>query len=56
MVNITLRPLSSPRNNPGSYWTGEDAEFFIQKYVLLCDLNLVLVRQRLQSADRLDSN
>lgn len=56
MVNITLRPLFYPRNNPGMYWTGEDAELFIQKYALLCDLNFVPVRQRLQGADRLDSN
>jgi hypothetical protein len=56
MVNITLRPLSSPRNNPGSYWTGEDAELFIKKYALLCDLNLEPLRQSLQGADRSDSN
>ena len=23
MINITPRPLSSPRNNPGSYWIGD---------------------------------
>jgi len=56
MVNITLRPLSSPRNNPGSYWIGEDTELFIQKYALLCDLKFVPTGQSLQGAGRLDSN
>jgi hypothetical protein len=56
MVNITLRPLSSPRNDPGSYWIGEDTELFIQKYTLLCDLKFVPPGQSLQGAGRLGRN
>jgi len=56
MVNITPRPLSSPRNDLGSYWIGEDTELCIQKYTLLCDLKFVPIGQSLQGAGRLDRN
>lgn len=56
MVNITPRPLSSLRNNPGSYWIGEDTELFIQKYAFLCYHKLVPTGQILQGAGRLGSN
>jgi hypothetical protein len=56
MDNITPWPISSARNNPGSYWIGEDTELFIEKYALLCDLKFVPTGQSLQSAGRLDIN
>jgi len=50
MVNITPRPLSSPRKKkPRSYWIGEDTELFIQNFVgnpSNCQLMNTIVERR----------